>query len=106
MISEYEFYWYWLASTQGVGAKRILSLAEQELNFAELFALAKQGKALEQFGLAPAIAKRLAVRANRELLEEELLGLKRKKNRHLHDGQPRLSTAFKRDSRTTGASIL
>lgn len=79
MISEYEFYWYWLASTQGVGAKRILSLAEQELNFAELFSLAKQGKALEQFGLAPAIAKRLAVRANRELLEEELLELKRKK---------------------------
>ena len=79
MISEYEFYWYWLASTQGVGAKRILSLAEQELNFAELFSLAKQGKVLEQFGLAPAIAKRLAVRANRELLEEELLELKRKK---------------------------
>lgn len=79
MISEYEFYWYWLASTQGVGAKRILSLAEQELNFAELFALAKQGKVLEQFGLAPAIAKRLAARANRELLEEELLELKRKK---------------------------
>ena len=79
MISEYEFYWYWLASTQGVGAKRILSLAEQELNFAELFALAKQGKPLEQFGLAPAIAKRLAARANRELLEEELLELKRKK---------------------------
>ena len=79
MISEYEFYWYWLASTQGVGAKRILSLAEQELNFAELFSLAKQGKALGQFGLAPAIAKRLAARANRELLEEELLELKRKK---------------------------
>ena len=79
MISEYEFYWYWLASTQGVGAKRILSLAEQELNFAELFALAKQGKPLEQFGLAPVIAKRLAARANRELLEEELLELKRKK---------------------------
>ncbi len=79
MISEYEFYWYWLASTQGIGAKRILSLAEQELNFAELFALAKQGKPLEQFGLAPAIAKRLAARANRELLEEELLELKRKK---------------------------
>lgn len=79
MISEYEFYWYWLASTQGIGAKRILSLAEQELNFAELFALAKQGKALEQFGLAPVIAKRLAARANRELLEEELLELKRKK---------------------------
>ncbi len=79
MISEYEFYWYWLASTQGVGAKRILSLAEQELNFAELFSLAKQGKVLEQFGLAPAIAKRLAARANRELLEEELLELKRKK---------------------------
>lgn len=79
MISEYEFYWYWLASTQGVGAKRILSLAEQELNFAELFSLAKQGKPLEQFGLAPAIAKRLAARANRELLEEELLELKRKK---------------------------
>lgn len=79
MISEYEFYWYWLASTQGIGAKRILSLAEQELNFAELFALAKQGKPLEQFGLAPVIAKRLAARANRELLEEELLELKRKK---------------------------
>lgn len=79
MISEYEFYWYWLASTQGIGAKRILSLAEQELNFAELFSLAKQGKPLEQFGLAPVIAKRLAVRANRELLEEELLELKRKK---------------------------
>ena len=79
MISEYEFYWYWLASTPGVGAKRLLSLAEQELNFAELFSLAKQGKVLEQFGLAPAIAKRLAVRANRELLEEELLELKRKK---------------------------
>lgn len=79
MISEYEFYWYWLASTQGIGAKRILSLAEQELNFAELFSLAKQGKALEQFGLAPVIAKRLAARANRELLEEELLELKRKK---------------------------
>lgn len=79
MISEYEFYWYWLASTQGIGAKRILSLAEQELNFAELFALAKQGKPLEQFGLAPVIAKRLAARANWELLEEELLELKRKK---------------------------
>ncbi len=79
MISEYEFYWYWLASTQGIGAKRILSLAEQELNFAELFSLAKQGKPLEQFGLAPVIAKRLAARANRELLEEELLELKRKK---------------------------
>ena len=79
MISEYEFYWYWLASTQGIGAKRILSLAEQELNFAELFSLAKQGKPLEQFGLAPVIARRLAVRANRELLEEELLELKRKK---------------------------
>lgn len=79
MMSEYEFYWYWLASTQGVGAKRILSLAEQELNFAELFSLAKQGKVLEQFGLAPAIAKRLAARANRVLLEEELLELKRKK---------------------------
>lgn len=79
MISEYEFYWYWLASTQGIGAKRILSLAEQELNFAELFSLAKQGKPLEQFGLAPVIAKRLAARANWELLEEELLELKRKK---------------------------
>ena len=72
MISEYEFYWYWLASTPRVGAKRIFALASQELDFAELFVWAEKGKSLEQFGLSPGLAAKLKARADRSMLEREL----------------------------------
>ena len=77
MLGGYEFYWYWLASTPRFGAKRILALAGQELDFAELFERAARGRSLEVFGLSPNMAKSLKDRANRELLEQELEELER-----------------------------
>ena len=75
MLSGYEFYWYWLASTPRFGAKRIFALASQELDFAELFRQAERGGNLEIFGLSPNMANNLKARANRKLLEQELTEL-------------------------------
>ena len=72
MLSEHEFYWYWLASTPRIGAKRIFALAEQELDFAELFGRAEQGMSLERYGLSSGLAAKLGARADRKMLEQEL----------------------------------
>lgn len=78
MRAEYELYWYWLADTPGIGAKRIFALASQELDFGELFEEAARGKSLARFGISAGIEKKLCARANREMLLEELGELEKK----------------------------